>query len=225
MGTVSTNLLPNETGLDLGSPDQQWDLFARNLQATNVTFDGVPVSTGDAKSLQGVPISVTIPTSGQQLTFNGTFWAPATAGTNATQIQGRPVSANAPVATQALIWDGAQWIPTNQSGGGGGASFGYVSVAFSATPTFTPSPVGSCTFEITLTGNVTSSTFTTAGLSAGTLMTFIINQDSTGNRTFRYPTGFLGSTTVGAFSNQTTVQQFLYNGTSFKAIALGVSYP
>jgi len=227
LATINTDLLPNATGQNLGSPDQEWDGFFKDLTATNVTFDGVEVSTGDAKSLQGTPVSAVAPSANQVLELIGGIWTPTTpvAGTNAITIQGRPVSANAPVAAQALIWDGAQWIPTNQSGGGGGASFGYVAVGFSATPTFTPSPVGSCTFEMTLTGNVTSSTFTTAGLSAGTLMTFILNQDSTGNRTFRYPTGFQGTTTIGSSALQTTVQQFLYNGSVFKAIAIGVSYP
>ena len=229
MGTVSTNLLPNQTGLDLGSPDQQWDLFANNLTAINVTFDGVPVTTGDAKSLQGTPIDPTAPTANQILQIVGGTWTPTTftASSNATQIQGRNVSANAPADTQALIWNAGlnQWIPTNQTGGGGGASFGYVAVGFSATPTFTPSPVGSCTFEMTLTGNVTSSTFTTAGLSAGTLMTFILNQDATGGRTFQYPTGFQGATVIGSFPNQSTSQQFLYNGSVFKATSIGVSYP
>lgn len=191
MGTTNSDFLPNESGLNLGSPDQQWDGFFKDVTVAGIfSSGGVPVATGDATSLQGIP-----------------------------------VSPNAPAINQALIYNGSVWLPQNQSGGGGGASFGYVAVSFSATPIFTPSPVGSCTFELTLTGNVTSSTFTTAGLSAGTLMTFILNQDATGSRTFAYPTGFQGATIIGSFANQTTVQQFLYNGTVFKAIGLGVSYP
>lgn len=227
MATINTDFLPNATGQDLGSPDQQWDGFFKDVKVTGNLFAGVPIATGDATSLQGTPISAVPPTPNQILVDVGGIWTPTTpvAGTNALTIQGRPVSSNAPVATQALIWDGAQWLPTNQSGGGGGASFGYVAVAFIATPTFTPSPVGSCTFEMTLTGNVTSSTFTTAGLGPGSIMTFILNQDATGNRTFKYPTSFQGASIVGNFALQTTSQQFLYNGTVFKATGIGVSYP
>jgi len=184
MSTASTDFLPNVTGLNLGSPNQQWDGFFDNL-TVNDTFisGGVTLASG-----------------------------------NATKLQGNPISANAPVVNQALIWDGSNWTPTNQSGGGGGgATFGYVSTAYSATPVFTPNPVGSCTFAITLTGNVTSSTFTFAGLSAGAIFNFAIKQDGTGGRTFSWPAIALGTQIISTTANQTNVQNFVWNGVNLLA--------
>lgn len=191
MGTTNTNFLPNETGLDLGSPTQQWDGFFDNL-TVNDTFisGGVVIATG-----------------------------------NATKLQGRPISANAPVINQALIWDGAQWIPTNQGGGGGGgATFGYVTTAFSATPVFAPNPVGSCTFAITLTADVTSSTFTSAGLSAGCLFNFKIAQDGTGGHLFAWPALVLGTQPISTTASQTTVQNFFWDGTNLIACGFPVVF-
>lgn len=72
------------------------------------------------------------------------------------------------------------------AGSGGGAGVLTV-VAFTATPTFTCSANGvPQTFQITLTGNVTSSTL--ASCASGQPVSFIIYQDGTGGRTFVYPT-------------------------------------
>lgn len=225
MPTLNTNLLPNESGLDLGSPDQQWDGFFDSIIVNNLTENGVPIITGNATELQGTPISATPPTAGQILMFNGTDWIPSST-VNATQIQGYPVIAGAPTINQALIGNGSAWAPANQSGGGGGgATLGYVAVGFSATPAFTPSPVGSCTFAMTLTGNVTSSTFTTAGLTAGALFRFYIKQDSTGNRTFQWPSVCIVKPSIGSTQNQTTVQGYIFDGTNLQPDGMAVSYP
>ncbi len=76
--------------------------------------------------LQGNPILVTTPTTGQNLTWNGTAWAPTTqsakgavggdlSGTlpNPTVInlQGRFVSNNNPTSGQTLTWNGEYWEP------------------------------------------------------------------------------------------------------------------
>lgn len=190
MGTTNSNFLPNETGLDLGSPTQQWDGFFDNL-TVNDTFisGGVTIASG-----------------------------------NATKLQGYPISPNAPALNQALIWNGTVWIPTNQSGGTAGATFGYVATAYSATPVFVPNPVGSCTFAITLTGNVTSSTFTSAGLSAGALFNFKILQDGSGAHTFAWPALALGTQPISTTANQTTVQNFFWDGTNLLATGFPVVF-
>ncbi len=81
--------------------------------------------SGDATSLQGIPVSETDPTTGQGLVYNGTAWAPAAPTANATQIQGRDVANTAPTAGQVLAWNAttSKWEP---QGGGGSVTFNTV---------------------------------------------------------------------------------------------------
>ncbi len=60
-------------------------------------------------------------------------------------------------------------------------------------------------FDLTLTGNVTSSTLT--GQSLGQLLTFIISQDATGGRTFSWPSNVPGQP-VCPLPSSTTIQTF-----------------
>lgn len=47
MGTYSSNILPNSTGLDLGSASQRWDVFAKSLTADSfVSNSPNPATTG-----------------------------------------------------------------------------------------------------------------------------------------------------------------------------------
>lgn len=85
-----------------------------------------------------------------------------------------------------------------------GGSNALVAVAFSATPTFDAS-LGNI-FEITLTGNVTSSTLSNAV--AGANYTFIIHQDGTGSRTF-VPPASVPLATIDPGSNAVSVQKFI----------------
>ena len=198
MPTENTDILPATTGLDLGNPTQLWDGFFRNVNVVgNLTAPAI-------------------------LTGNG----------NATMLQGRNLSAAAPANTQVVAWNSGlmQWEPQNQVGGGGGggttASFGYVSTAFSATPTFTPNPVGSCTFHIVLTADVTSSTLNTAGVSAGAQFTFMIVQDGVGNHAFAFPANVFGFIPfIGTSAGQATIQTFVFDGTNHYSISPGAIYP
>jgi hypothetical protein len=82
-----------------------------------------------------------------------------------------------------------------------------VDVVFSATPTFDCTQVnGPVEFYIVLTGNVTSSTLLPNF--AGQLVTFRIQQDATGGRTFVWPTNVKNPPTIGAGVNQVTTQAF-----------------
>lgn len=45
MGTIATNLLPNATGLDLGSPSQRFDIFAKDLTADAITSNSPNAAT------------------------------------------------------------------------------------------------------------------------------------------------------------------------------------
>lgn len=219
MATTNTDFLPNTTGLNLGSPDQQWDGFFNDLSVTNL-IAGVNITTGNATSLQGVPIDPTVPLPTQVLEFDGADWAPAFQDSNATSLQGFPVAVNTPAVNQALVWNGAAWIPTNQTGGGGGGGLqiGYVAVPFSVTPVFTPNPSpSSCTFSITLASDVTSSTFDATGIDPGTPFNFILIQDIAGGHTFSWPVECLGTQFIGTTPLQTTVQNFVWTGTNLIA--------
>jgi hypothetical protein len=89
-------------------------------------------------------------------------------------------------------------------------------VAYTATPVF-PCNLGNQ--QITLTGNVTSSTLT--GIPAGQQTTFLIIQDATGGHTFTWPTNVKGGVVVDPTANATTSQTFISNGTNLYAIAPG----
>lgn len=78
-----------------------------------------------------------------------------------------------------------------------------VVVPFSATPVFDASQGSK--FEITLTGNVTSSTL--INLTAGQSLTFTIIEDATGGRTF-VPPGNLPLDAINTAINGTSIQKF-----------------
>ena len=92
-------------------------------------------------------------------------------------------------------------------------------VAFSVTPTFDAS-VGN-TQKIMLAGNVTGSTL--ANASAGEVLYFIICQDSTGGRTFTWPSNVHGGMTIGATASECSGQSFVFDGTSAYAVSAGLA--
>jgi hypothetical protein len=102
-----------------------------------------------------------------------------------------------------------------QIGGGGtsGSEFAPVStvVLFSATPTFTAS--GSIQiFNLTLTGNVTSSTL--SGAAANSILIFDICQNATGGWTFAWPTGFSAAGAVSTTASSCSSQIFVWTGST-----------
>jgi hypothetical protein len=98
------------------------------------------------------------------------------------------------------------------------AFFSELTVGFSATPAF-PASTQIQLFKMTLTGNVSSSTLTLAGLTAPCLVIFAITQDATGGRTFAWPSNVLAGPVINPGANETTSQLFFWDGTN--AIALG----
>lgn len=87
---------------------------------------------------------------------------------------------------------------------------GLVTVPYALIPTFDcslVSPSGLVTFEMTLTGNVTSSNIT--NVQAGQLVTFILIQDATGGRTFVYPAVVNNTTDINPAVSGITVQSFI----------------
>lgn len=96
---------------------------------------GWPSGSGSASSIRGVPVSTTTPTTGQVLAFDGTSYAPSSAGgggitqltgdvttasgsgsqaATVAKVQGRAVATTAPTNGQALAWvsGSSQWAPT-----------------------------------------------------------------------------------------------------------------
>lgn len=87
---------------------------------------------------------------------------------------------------------------------GGVAHPGINVVAFSPTPNFDFSI--SANQEITLTGNVTSST--AVHFQPGTFCTFIIHQNSAGGHTFAWPSNVPGAA-IDPTANKTSLQSFM----------------
>lgn len=115
-------------------------------------------------------------------------------------------------------------VTIDAAGGGGGSSISKVTTAFSGTPTFTPT-AQFCILQITLSGNVSSSTFNSASIAANAFITLEIIQDATGGHTFAYPANFLNAGGVGTSANQVTFQQFYWDGTNAYAITPPTVYP
>lgn len=115
-------------------------------------------------------------------------------------------------------------VTIDAAGGGGGSSISKVTTAFSSTPTFTPT-AQFCIMQITLSGNVASSTFNAASITANAFITLEIIQDATGGRTFVFPTNFLNAGGVGTSAAQTTIQQFYWDGTNAYAVTPPTVYP
>ncbi|MGB7985114.1 MAG: hypothetical protein WCF54_08140 [Terracidiphilus sp.] len=92
-----------------------------------------------------------------------------------------------------------------------------VAIPFSSTPVFS---VGSGSqLKITLTGNVTSSTFT-AGSTANIFVVFKIHQDSVGGHTFTWPANLHNAGMVNPAANSTSTQLFAID-TDGSATAVG----
>lgn len=97
--------------------------------------------------------------------------------------------------------------------------FGVTAVAFSTTPTFDASSFLAPTFTITLTADVVSSTFSNP--TAGQRITLMITQDGTGGWAFVFPTNVLGYSDIGTGAGSVSVQDFVYDGTNWRATSPG----
>ena len=75
-------------------------------------------------------------------------------------------------------------------------------------------------FFVTLTGNVTSSSFNECpGVQLPAFVTFELIQDGTGSRTFSWPSNSVGGGLLAPAANAVTVQTFLWDGSTLQAIA------
>lgn len=102
-------------------------------------------------------------------------------------------------------------------GVGGSTSTLTTIVPFSATPTFTATAQNQL-FEITLTGNAVSQPLTAVGIIPPAIFTWQITQDSFGGRTFTWPANVIGGGTVDPTPNAISTQEFVWNGTTARAL-------
>jgi len=87
--------------------------------------------------------------------------------------------------------------------------FSFCTVTFSATPTFSSA---SCNiFQMTLTGNVASSIYSTA--TSGAQAIFILCQDSSGGHTFTWPTTMIDTPAINQTASQCTNVYFVADAT------------
>jgi len=140
------------------------------------------------------------------LTITHTFVSTKTDGLNTSNI--RPSNWN---ATHTL------------AGSLAGISDGLNTITFSATPVFN-CLLGNA-HQITLTSAVTASTV--SNLLDGQFVTFIVKQDSTGGRTFVWPTimrGAMSITSGAVVANAINTQVFIASGGLLLAVTPGMTY-
>jgi hypothetical protein len=116
----------------------------------------------------------------------------------------------------ANLYRGASGVVKSdqQISAAGGLIGGLNNVTFSATPVFDFSKGN--TQMITLTANATSSSVVNA--TAGQVLLFLICQDATGGRTFAWPSSVKGGGTIGATASKCSVQEFVWDGSSARAV-------
>jgi hypothetical protein len=96
----------------------------------------------------------------------------------------------------------------------------YTVVSFSSTPAFTAAAnINIQDFQITLTGNVSSSTLTTTSASPGQEIGFKICQDAAGSRTFVWPSNVVNPGSIPTAASTCGKQVFRFDGTN--AVAFG----
>lgn len=84
----------------------------------------------------------------------------------------------------------------------------YSTVTYSATPSFAGNSAAAINvFDITLTGNVTSSTI--SGLQAGSIVQFIIRQNATGGYTFAWPSNVNNPPSVNTVASSKSTANFM----------------
>ncbi len=215
---------------------------------TTHAFSCQAISAGGSGTVTS--IATTGPISGGTITTTGTISCP-TCTTNASAltanlpmigagsqaaavgtVQGNTTkfvsyAGSAPATNDCAKFDASGNLTTagaacGSGGSGTGDAAGYTTVSFSATPTFSVTKNTGQTFLITLTGNVTSSTMDTSGItgSGRPIVTFRIVQDATGSRTFVWPTNVQNAGTVDGTASAASTQTFVWDGTNFQALGV-----
>jgi hypothetical protein len=144
--------------------------------------------------------------------FGGTFPVPALTVTGTITagavIAGSFSGLNGAFFLQSSLFNQPNGVPRLNSGGLIPQSLlagnNLITVAFSAVPSFNGAIANG--FDITLTGNVTASTFING---TSTIVSFRITQDATGGRTFVWPTNVRNPGTISPAANSRSTQLFM----------------
>lgn len=126
------------------------------------------------------------------------------------------------VCDGVTIWTVDNVSSLAQLPAGGTVTSADIPVAFNATPTFTAT-AQIVRFSMTLTGNITSSILSAAGVTVPGLFTFQLVQDGVGSRTVVWPTNVLGAPKVYASVGVTTVMQCIWDGNNCIALGPGIA--
>jgi hypothetical protein len=201
------------------------DIFSNNDQGASVAIQlvgygsQVPRIAGTAMLAKTAPLQIVVPANGQfsqtiygndQITplvgpYNGfgTYYVVQVLDEFGNVIQANAYSLTGSGSQDISAMTPLALLPPSVMSP---AIFGaLVAIAYSATPVF-PAALGT-TFDITLTGNVTSSTMT--NVNPGSIYTFIIVQDATGNRTFAWPANVKNAEAIAPAANAISVQSFV----------------
>jgi hypothetical protein len=172
---------------------------------TAITITGTPIN-GNLLRFQFTQDA----TGGRTVTWPGNFSIPTSFA-----FKSVPNSTN----RVTFVYDGTNWQMLEDIPDG---ALDYSTVAFSSTPTF--SNARSAAFDFTLSGNVTSSTFSTTGR-AGTIFNLNACENGTGGFTFAFPgnvtnpPGFSFDTAAGHCNYLT----YRYSGSAWTPISTGGS--
>jgi len=229
-GTVSSvaETVPTEFAI-AGSPITTSGTLAitKVNQNANSVWAG-PVSGPAAQPTFRALVSADLPAGVGSVTSVALTFTPSALFTSS--VGGSPITSSGTLAvTLGLANQAANKFLAGPASGGTGAVTarlmvpadlpGQVTTTFSATPTFDASAGNG--FKMTLTGNVTSSSVTNP--TAAQTITFVITQDSTGGRTFVWPTNFKGASAIAPDANLVSVQSFYYDGSFWRATGPGMT--
>lgn len=121
--------------------------------------------SGNATSIQGIPVTPTTPTSNQILLFNGTEWVPNVVN----ELQGIPLSSATPATNEVLQYNGSQWSAVGLTAPSIAASFsstvnGPISVSTTDTQLTTVSVSGYLVYLVIATGTAYGSVANTGDI-------------------------------------------------------------
>lgn len=189
--------------------------FGNSLPA--VPGQGVMSNAGVPQKISyvsGTPISATLFGNVDQIQPPSTFYCISVSDPNGNVVQAGNYRFGPGAQAVDLSSTQPNYDPSSTLG-----YIGYVVVPFSATPAFNGTQAN--VFDITLTGNVTSSTLTS--INPGDIVFFFIQQDGVGGRTFAWPPNVKNPPMISPTASTTTTAAFMMRSDGFLYPWLGWS--
>jgi len=213
---------------------------AGHALSSNVTVSASDVGLGsvtnDAQTKAAI-VPNTAPSAGQVPCGNagGTAYAPCTVGGDATiastgaltiktsvSLAGSPTTTTQSQADNSTKIATTAYVDTGLSAKGAGNAAAKVTTTFNAsTMTFTCSSntINDFVLSTALTANVTASAVDSCNSG---ILTFTLTQDSTGGRSFAWPTGFSSAVPPSPIASASTKETFYFDGTNYILLAVSV---